>query len=98
MSSSFLLYVNYSPNKLNNFTFRTEFLMDPEGQRTVVVTNYVDGALGWQHWFSPQIEVRPEIAYYRALNANAFNGNANAGIPPARNWAVIAASDLIFHF
>jgi hypothetical protein len=95
---SFLLYVNYSPNKLNNFTLRTEFFMDPEGQRTGVVTNYVDAALGWQHWFSPQIEVRPEIAYYRSLNANAFNGNANAGIPPSRNWAVIAASDLIIHF
>jgi hypothetical protein len=40
----------------------------------------------------------PEIAYYRSLNANGFNGNANAGIPPSRNWAVIAASDLIFHF
>ncbi len=63
---SFLLYVNYSPNKLNSFTFRTEFLMDPEGQRTGVVTNYVDGALGWQHWFSPQVEARPEIAYYRS--------------------------------
>ena len=95
---SFLLYVNYSPNKLNNFTLRTEFFMDPEGQRTGVVTNYVDAALGWQHWFSPQIEVRPEIAYYRSLNANAFNGNANAGMAPSRNWAVIAASDLIFHF
>ena len=43
---SFLLYVNYSPNKLNNFTFRTEFLMDPEGQRTGVVTNYVDARVG----------------------------------------------------
>jgi hypothetical protein len=97
-AQSFLLYVNYSPNKLNNFTLRTEFFMDPQGQRTGVVTNYVDAALGWQHWFSPQIEVRPEIAYYRSLNADAFNGNANAGIPPSRNWAVIAASDLIVHF
>jgi Putative beta-barrel porin-2, OmpL-like. bbp2 len=95
---AFLLYVNYSPNKLNNFTLRTEFFMDPQGQRTGVVTNYVDAALGWQHWFSPQIEVRPEIAYYRSLNADAFNGNVNAGIPPSRNWAVIAASDLIIHF
>jgi hypothetical protein len=86
---AFLLYVNYSPNKLNNFTLRTEFFMDPQGQRTRVVTNYVDAALGWQHWFSPQIEVRPEIAYYRSLNADAFNGNASAGIPPSRNWAVI---------
>ena len=95
---AFLLYINYSPNKLNNFTFRTEFFMDPQGQRTGVVTNYVDAALAWQHWFSPQIEMRPEIAYYRSLNADAFNGNAAAGIPPSRNWAVIAASDLIIHF
>jgi len=95
---SFLLYVNYSPNKLNNFTFRTEFFMDPEGQRTGVVTNYTDVTLSWQHWFSPQVELRPEVAYYRSLNANAFNGDANAGIAPTRNWAVIAASDLIFHF
>jgi hypothetical protein len=26
--------VNYSPNKVNNFTLRTEFFIDPEGQRT----------------------------------------------------------------
>ena len=95
---SFLLYVNFSPNKLNNFTLRTEFFMDPQGQRTGVVTNYVDAALGWQHWFSPQVELRPEIGYYRSLKANAFNGDANAGIAPTKNWAVIAASDLIFHF
>jgi hypothetical protein len=69
-----------------------------QGQRTGIVTNYVDGALAWQHWFSRQIEMRPEIAYYRSLNADAFNGNAAAGIPPSKNWAVIAASDLIIHF
>ena len=88
----------YSPNKLNNFTLRTEFFIDPQGQRNGVVTNYVDAALAWQHWFSPQIEMRPEIAYYRSLNADAFNCNVNAGIPPSKNWAVIAASDLIIHF
>jgi hypothetical protein len=41
--------------------------------------------LGWQHWFSPQIEVRPEIGYCRSLNAYAFNGNVNAGIPLSLN-------------
>ena len=95
---SFLLYVNYSPNKLNNFSLRTEYFMDPQGQRTGVPTNYADVALSWQHWFSPQIEVRPEIGYYRSLDAPAFNGNAAAGIVPNRDWAVIAASDMIFHF
>ena len=57
-----------------------------------------DCVLSWQHSFSPQIEVRPEIAYYRSLNADAFNGNVNAGIPPSRNRAFIAASGLIVHF
>jgi Putative beta-barrel porin-2, OmpL-like. bbp2 len=95
---SFLLYVNYSPNKLNNFSLRTEYFMDPQGQRTGVPTNYADVALSWQHWYSPQVEVRPEIGYYRSLDNPAFNGNAAAGIAPNRDWAVIAASDLIFHF
>ena len=95
---TFLLYINYSPNKLNNFSLRTEFFMDPQGQRTGVATNYADVALAWQHWLSPQIEFRPEIAYYKSLNAPAFNGNVNAGIAPNRDWAVIAASDVIIHF
>ncbi len=95
---TFLLYINYSPNKLNNFSLRTEFFMDPQGQRTGVATNYTDVALSWQHWFSPQIEFRPEVAYYKSLNALAFNGNVNAGIAPTRDWAVIAASDVIVHF
>ena len=42
--------------------------------------------------------MRPEIAYYRSLDAPAFNGNANAGIAPNRNYAVIGAADLIIHF
>jgi hypothetical protein len=54
--------------------------------------------LSWQHWFSPQVEIRPEIAYYRSINQAAFNGNAAAGIAPNRDYAVIAASDLIWHF
>jgi hypothetical protein len=95
---TFLLYVNYSPNKLNNFSLRTEYFNDPQGQRTGVPTAYADVALSWQHWYSPQIEVRPEIGYYRSLDNPAFNGNAAAGIAPNRDWAVIAASDLIFHF
>ncbi|HML08761.1 MAG TPA: outer membrane beta-barrel protein [Xanthobacteraceae bacterium] len=95
---TFLLYVNYSPNKLNNFSLRTEYFNDPQGQRTGVATAYADVALSWQHWFSPQVEIRPEIGYYRSLNQPAFNGNAAAGISPTRDWALIAATDLIWHF
>jgi Putative beta-barrel porin-2, OmpL-like. bbp2 len=96
---SFLLYVNYSPNRLNNFSVRTEYFNDPQGQRTGVATAYADVALSWQHWLSPQIELRPEIAYYRSISAPAFNSNGAVGtIPPNRNYAVIAAGDIIIHF
>jgi Putative beta-barrel porin-2, OmpL-like. bbp2 len=95
---AFLLYVNYSPNKLNNFSIRTEWFDDHNGQRTGVATRYVDVAFSWQHWFSPQIEARPEVAYYKSLDAAAFNGNTNAGIAPNRDYALIGAADLIIHF
>jgi hypothetical protein len=96
-AQAFLTYLNYSPNKLNRFSLRAEWYDDMEGQRTGVKTRYVDVAGSWQHWLSPQIEMRPEIAYYRSLDADAY-GNVNAGIAPNRNYAVIGAADLIVHF
>jgi hypothetical protein len=95
---TFLVYINYSPDKLNNFSLRTEYFNDPVGQRTGTATAYADVGLSWQHWFSPQIEMRPEIAYYYSIDNPAFNGNSAAGIAPNRNWAVIGATDLIVHF
>jgi hypothetical protein len=72
---------------------------DVEGQRTGVKATYLTLGLGWQHWFSPQVEIRPEVTYYKTLNdAPAFNGNADAGIPPTKDWALIAAGDVIWHF
>jgi hypothetical protein len=76
------------------------------GQRTGVKTRYVDFGIGWQHWFSPQIEIRPEVVYYHSLDANAFNGNSNAipasagggAIAPNRNSAWLSSMDLIWHF
>jgi len=57
-------YLNFSPNHLNNFTFRAEYYDDPEGQRTGYAARFTDLGIGWQHWLSPQIEFRPEFAYY----------------------------------
>ncbi len=91
-------YINYSPDPLNNFSFRPEYYWDKQGQRTGVASRYVNFAIGWQHWFSPQIEVRPEIATYHSLNGNAFNGNSNAEIPPNKSRETILSGDIIFHF
>ncbi|MBV8632950.1 MAG: outer membrane beta-barrel protein [Burkholderiaceae bacterium] len=90
-------YLNYSPNPLDNFSIRPEIYRDSQGQRTGTPTTYKNFALGWQHWFSPQIEVRPEIAYYHA-DLPAFNGNANLGIAPNHTSATIISGDVIFHW
>jgi hypothetical protein len=93
-----VMYLNYQFSPLDNISFRPEFYNDMQGQRTGTKTRYVDFGIGWQHWFSPQIEIRPEVTYYRSLDANAFNGNFNAGIAPTKNYALIGAMDLIWHF
>ncbi len=95
---TFLTYLNYQFSPLDNLSFRTEFFNDMTGQRTGVATSYAEWAVGLQHWFSPQIEVRPEVTYYRSFQANAFNGNSNFGIAPNKNWEVVAAGDIIWHF
>jgi hypothetical protein len=95
---TFLTYVNYKITPLDNISYRAEFVNDEQGQRTGTKTRYVETGIGWQHWFSPQIEFRPEVSYYRSLDANAFNGNANLGIPANKNFAIIALSDIIIHF
>jgi Putative beta-barrel porin-2, OmpL-like. bbp2 len=91
-------YINYSPDPLNNFSLRPEWYGDWEGQRTGTAAQYYGLGFGWQHWLSPQIEFRPEVDYYRSNGADAFNGDANAGIAPNRNWIVVGAMDMIFHF
>jgi hypothetical protein len=95
---TFLTYVNYKVTPLDNISYRIEYVNDMQGQRTGVKTAYLETGIGWQHWFSPQIEIRPEVSYYRSLDAFAFNGNANLGIAPNKNFAVIGAADVIVHF
>jgi len=95
---TYLTYVNYSPTKLDNISYRLEYFDDQQGQRTGVKTAYLETGIGWQHWFSPQIEIRPEVSYYKSLNANAFNGNSNLGIAPNKNFALIGSADIIIHF
>jgi hypothetical protein len=95
-----VMYINYQFSPLDNISFRPEFYDDEEGQRTGTKTRYVDFGIGWQHWFSPQVEIRPEVTFYHSIDAPAFNGNFNASpvIAPTKKDATIAAADLIWHF
>ena len=90
-------YFNWSPNALNNFSIRPEFYWDKKGQRTGVATRYSEFGIGWQHWLSPQIEMRPEVTYYKSWNANAFNCGLYDCSNPKNNETVLSG-DIIMHF
>lgn len=103
---SSVIYINWSPDPLDNFSLRPEFYDDANGWRTGTdaPTKYFDLTLGWQHWFSPQIEVRPEISYWRSFRYPAFNNDvynpdtATSG-PLAPKYSMTEfASDIIIHF
>jgi hypothetical protein len=51
---------------------RGDFFDDINGQRTGTATAYNNWAIGWQHWLSPQVELRPEVAWYHALDIPAL--------------------------
>jgi hypothetical protein len=91
-------YLNYSPDPLDNFSFRPEYYADDQGQRMGTPTDYYEFSFGWQHWLSPQIEFRPEVGYYRSIDGIAFNGNPTHGIAPDKNHTVFAGGDVILHF
>jgi hypothetical protein len=88
-----LAYLNYSPDRLNNISFRPEIYDDPQGWRTGTgaPVRYYDATLSWQHFFSPQFEIRPELSYWHAEGAPAFNGFT-------KNDTFMFAMDAIIHF
>jgi hypothetical protein len=88
-----LAYLNYSPDRLNNISLRTEIYDDPMGWRTGTgaPVRYYEATLGWQHWFSPQFVIRPEISYWASDGVPAFNGGT-------KNDTFMFAMDAIIHF
>ncbi len=88
---SALAYLNYRASDQDNISLRLEFFNDLTGQRTGQKTRYLNTAIGWQHWIGNSITLRPEVAFYNALDRKAFdNGN--------RRQAVILSADIVWHF
>ncbi|WP_152428350.1 outer membrane beta-barrel protein [Methyloferula stellata] len=88
---SILAYLNYKITPMDNFTWRAEFFNDENGQRTGTATRYTNVAFGLQHWFSPSVEIRPEIAWYHSLDNPAFDHGT-------QHFLTVVSSDLIWHF
>ena len=83
-------YLNWSLNPLNNVSLRTEYYDDPQGQRTGYATAYYEVGLGWQHWLSPQIELRPEYTHYWSTHPSFNLGT--------KKQEGVWSGDIIVHF
>jgi hypothetical protein len=93
-----LMYINYKAGDFDNLTGRVELFNDMNGQRTGFKTQYLNFAFGWQHWFSPSIYIRPEIAWYSTTDGqDAFDRNPVTGIG-TQNHIVVFSADTIIHF
>jgi Putative beta-barrel porin-2, OmpL-like. bbp2 len=86
-----LAYWAYRIGNFDDVSLRTEYFDDVQGQRFGFATRYVDVGIGWQHWFGPQVEVRPEVTYYHAFDAPAFSNGTQHNL-------LFTGGDIIWHF
>jgi hypothetical protein len=90
-----LAYLNYQFSPMDNISWRAEYFDDENGQRTGTKARYFNYAVGWQHWFSPSVLFRPEIAWYNSLDGvKAFD---TASSSPKDKLAIFSA-DIIWKF
>jgi hypothetical protein len=92
-----LNYLNYQIGPRDIATFRTDFLNDARGQRTGFKTRYYEWDLGYTHWVGDALELRPEIRFEHARDADAYdNPSGTRGM--GKNSQAMIAADAIFHF
>ena len=75
--------VNYTMLELNKclfVTFRNEAWRDEQGERSGFPGLYTSHAIGYTYNFSPILQIRPEVGYYRNWNRPAFNLGTKRGM------------------
>jgi hypothetical protein len=86
-----LNYSMFQTSKKGFITVRNEWWCDPQGERTGFRGVYSSHAIGLTHNFSPELQVRPEIGYYRNWTEPAFDLGTRKG-------AIIAGVDMTLRF
>jgi hypothetical protein len=77
---------------MDNVSLRTEVFDDLNGQRTGTNAKYFNYGIGWQHWFSPSVIFRPEVAWYTTLDGKqAFDAGT-------KDRLTVFSADLIWKF
>lgn len=71
-------YLMYRLTDKDYVGLRQEAFDDTRGQRTGFKTWYTETTLGWIHWLTSSIELRPEIRFDHSYNATAYNNGTKA--------------------
>jgi len=66
-------YLNHTYTAHDIFTGRTDFLNDARGQRTGFKTRNAEFDLGYTHWVGDALELRSEIRFDHAFDAEAYD-------------------------
>jgi hypothetical protein len=90
-------YVNYQIGPRDIVVWRTDYLNDASGQRTGFKTRYAEFDLSYTHWVGDVIELRPEIRFEHARDAQAYD-NPTATPQGGKHSQAMIAADAIFHF
>jgi hypothetical protein len=86
-----LNYTVWEISRRDFITFRNEWWKDTDGERSGFPSTYTSNAIGLTHNFSPYIQIRPEICYYRSWTVPAFDNGT-------RKNEVMAAFDFTIRF
>jgi hypothetical protein len=80
LTYAILNYTMFQVSKSDFITVRNEWAQDEHGTRYGFAGNYTSHTLGWTHNFTPELQVRPEIGYYRNWTGPAFDNGAKQGM------------------
>lgn len=74
-----LNYINYEFGPHDFIGLRNEAFNDLSGQRTGFATLYSEHTIGYNHFFSNSIQIRPELRYEHSYDLKAYNnGRSNS--------------------
>jgi hypothetical protein len=66
-------YTIFQTSRKGYITVRNEYWRDEQGERSGFAGVYTSNTIGYAHYITPDILVRPEIGFYRNWTQNAFD-------------------------
>ncbi len=84
-------YTMYEIDRHNSVGLRLEYYDDLTAQRTGYRTQIFETTFGWNHYFSDDVYIRPEVGFYHALHGRPFSNGGQAN-------DLIASMDLIWRY